>query len=107
MFYQPEDSNLSQGPRNSTPLYRLIQPLVELGAPGPGKGAWNILWCAAASSLKPEDNGSYFMPIGKKTTASKNGEDEALAAKLWEWSEKSLGKDKSRSMRDDMPEALA
>jgi hypothetical protein len=31
--------NLSDGPRTSTPLYRLIQPLVELGAPGPEKGA--------------------------------------------------------------------
>lgn len=82
--------NLSQGPRNSTPLYRLIQPLVELGAPGPEKGAWTILWCAASSTLKPEDNGSYFVPIGKKTQASKSGEDKTLAAKLWEWTEKEL-----------------
>jgi hypothetical protein len=82
--------NLSEGPRKSTPLYRLIQPLVELGAPGPEKGAWTILWCAASSSLKPEDNGSYFLPIGKKSPASKNGEDKALAAKLREWTETEL-----------------
>lgn len=98
--------NLSEGPRNSTPLYRLIQPLVELGAPGPEKGAWTILWCAASSSLKLEDNGCYFMPIGKKTPASNNGEDRALAAKLWEWTGKALAKDDNMRMRGDMPEIL-
>jgi hypothetical protein len=82
--------HLSQGPRNSTPLYRLIQPLVELGAPGPERGAWALLWCAASSSLTAEDNGSYFLPIGKKTRTSKSGEDKALAGRLWDWTEKEL-----------------
>ncbi|KIN00141.1 hypothetical protein OIDMADRAFT_29274 [Oidiodendron maius Zn] len=83
-------TNLSQGPRNSTPLYRLIQPLVELGAPGPERGAWPLLWCAASSTLTVEDNGSYFLPIGKKTPASKSGEDKVLAGRLWDWTEKEL-----------------
>lgn len=82
--------NLSERPRTSTPLYRLIQPLVELGAPGPEKGAWPLLWCAASPDLKAEDNGSYYLPIGKKVHASKNAEDTILAATLWEWTEKEL-----------------
>jgi hypothetical protein len=40
--------------------------------------------------LTLEDNGSYFFPIGKKTPASKNGEDKVLAGKLWDWTEKEL-----------------
>ena len=40
--------------------------------------------------MRAEDNGSYFLPVGKKTPASNNGEDKALAGKLWEWTEKEL-----------------
>ncbi len=32
-------------------------------------------------------NGGYFLPVGKKTRASRCGEDEGMARKLWEWSE--------------------
>lgn len=80
-------TGLSAGPRGSTPLYRFIQPLVELGAPGPEKGSWNSLWCAASKELGEVDNGAYFLPVGKKTRASVHGEDEFMARKLWEWSE--------------------
>lgn len=83
-------TGLSEGPRGSTPLYRLIQPLVELGAPGPEGGAKNSLWCAASPDLKIDDNGAYFLPVGKKTAASKWGQDEEMAGRLWEWSEGKL-----------------
>ena len=79
-------TGLSAGPRGSTPLYKFIQPLVELGAPGPEKGSWNSLWCAASPQLKESDNGSYFLPVGKKTRASMHGEDALMARQLWEWS---------------------
>ena len=84
-------TGLSAGPRGSTPLYKLIQPLVELGAPGPEKGCWNTLFCAAGPELKGDDNGAYFLPVGKKTRASVHGEDAFMARKLWEWSEGVLG----------------
>jgi NAD(P)-dependent dehydrogenase (short-subunit alcohol dehydrogenase family) len=83
-------TGLSAGPRGSTPLYKFIQPLVELGAPGPEKGSWNSLWCAASPELKESDNGSYFLPVGKKTRASVHGEDAFMSRKLWEWSEECL-----------------
>jgi hypothetical protein len=41
--------------------------------------------------LKVEDNGGYFLPIGKRTKVSKSGEDKALAGRLWEWTEMELG----------------
>jgi hypothetical protein len=37
-----------------------------------------------------EDNGCYFLPIGKKTKASKLKEDAKLAEKPFQWSEKRL-----------------
>jgi NAD(P)-dependent dehydrogenase (short-subunit alcohol dehydrogenase family) len=85
-------TGLSAGPRGSTPLYRFIQPLVELGAPGPEKGSWNSLWCAASKELAGVDNGAYFLPVGKKIRASVHGEDGFMARKLWEWSEGVLRK---------------
>ncbi|KAL3440913.1 retinol dehydrogenase [Aspergillus insuetus] len=52
-------TNLSEGPVSSTPLCRLIKPLVELGAPGPRKRAANLLFAATSPSLKHEsDNGA-------------------------------------------------
>jgi NAD(P)-dependent dehydrogenase (short-subunit alcohol dehydrogenase family) len=83
-------TGLSAGLRGSTPLYKFIQPLVELGAPGPEKGSWNSLWCAASLELKESDNGGYFLPVEKKTRASVHGEDGFMAKRLWEWSEESL-----------------
>jgi hypothetical protein len=63
---------------------------VEWGAPGPEKGCWNTLWCAASPELNVEWNGSYFFPVGKLTRASKWGEDKVMAEKLWRWSEERL-----------------
>jgi hypothetical protein len=83
-------TGLSAGPRGSTPLYKFIQPLVELGAPGPEKGCWNSLWCAASRELGEDGNGGYFLPVGKKTRASVHGEDAFMARSLWEWSEEFL-----------------
>ena len=88
-------TGLSKGPRSSTPWYRIVQPLVEWGAPGPEEGAWTSLWCAASKDLgemvgSGDGNGSYFTPVGKRTRASRCGEDEVMAGRLWEWSEEKL-----------------
>jgi len=82
--------NLSAGPRASTPLYKLIQPLAELGAPGPEKGAYTTLYCAASRDVSMEDNGAYFTPVGKKTRLSAHGGDLELARRLWKWTEERL-----------------
>ncbi|KAG0649124.1 putative oxidoreductase [Hyphodiscus hymeniophilus] len=80
-------TNLSAGPRGSTWWYKVVQPLVELGAPGPEKGCWNTLWCAAGSDVKKSENGSYFEPVGKRGKASVHAEDVQMAEQLWGWSE--------------------
>lgn len=81
-------TGLSAGPRATNWWYRYIQPLVEMGAPGPEGGARSVLWCAVCDGVDGDCNGGYFLPVGKKTKASKCGEDAEMAKKLWEWSEK-------------------
>ncbi|KAH6662766.1 retinol dehydrogenase [Halenospora varia] len=86
-------TGLSAGPLASTPFYRLILPLIELGAPGPEKGCWNTLWCATSPELglsEKDGNGGFFVPVGKKGKGSVWGDDEEMCRKLWEWSEEYL-----------------
>ncbi|KAL4994478.1 hypothetical protein BDV10DRAFT_203806 [Aspergillus recurvatus] len=84
-------TNLSAGPVSSTPLYRLIKPLVEFGAPGPRKGAANILYAAVSPALKTEfNNGAYLLPVGRVTAPSKAGSNPKMAEELWVWTEKAL-----------------
>jgi len=40
--------------------------------------------------LGKEENGGYFLPVGKLTMASRWGRDEEMAGKLWRWSEERL-----------------
>ena len=86
-----EARNLSQGPLSSTPLYRLIKPIVELGAPGPRKGAINVLFAAVSKSLDIKfHNGAYLLPGGKISKPSNAARAPRMAFNLWEWTEKEL-----------------
>ncbi|KAJ5925572.1 retinol dehydrogenase [Penicillium verhagenii] len=81
-------TGLSHGPLSSTPMYRFIKPLVELGAPGPREGASAIVYAATSMSLQiNRDNGAYLLPIGKISAASKAARDSAMAHDLWVWTE--------------------
>lgn len=84
-------SGLSQGPLSSTPMYRFIKPLVELGAPGPRKGASAIVYAATSTALKiNRDNGDYLLPVGKVSVASKAARDTTMAHDLWDWTEERM-----------------
>nr|AOS89741.1 putative short chain dehydrogenase/reductase [Aspergillus welwitschiae] len=84
-------TGLAAGPISSTPLYRLIKPLVELGAPGPRKGAASIIFAAVSPQLKLEcHNGAYLLPIGRLSAPSKAGSDAKMAEELWEWTVNAL-----------------
>ncbi|PYH88311.1 retinol dehydrogenase [Aspergillus ellipticus CBS 707.79] len=86
-------TNLSKGPVSSTLLYRFLRPFVEFGAPGPRKGAVNILFVATSASLTClADSGGYFIPVGRKVKASKCGEDSKMAHRLWEWTQGEISK---------------
>ncbi|GLA41716.1 hypothetical protein AnigIFM63309_009814 [Aspergillus niger] len=69
----------------------LIKPLVELGAPGPRKGAASIIFAAVSPQLKLEcHNGAYLLPIGRLSAPSKAGSDAKMAEELWEWTVNAL-----------------
>lgn len=56
------------------------------------EGSWTSLYAAASQEVTFEDNGAYFVPIGKRAKPSANALDEALADKLWKWTEDELTK---------------
>ncbi|MCJ1434450.1 hypothetical protein MMC27_003818 [Xylographa pallens] len=53
------------------------------------EGAKNQLWCAVSTDIT---NGAYYIPIGKKSSGSKNARNKELAEKLWDWTEQELNK---------------
>ena len=60
----------------------------------PEQGAYNNLW-AATAPLKGDKGdgvvqGGYADPVGKHATPSKLAQDEALADRLWDWTEDEL-----------------
>lgn len=58
--------------------------LVPLFFTSPANGALNQLW---ASTSKDVVSGTHYMPVGVVDRGSAFTEDEALAKKLWEWTE--------------------
>lgn len=52
-------------------------------------GTKNQLWAATAKDVI---SGAYYVPVGQKDPATKYARDEALARRLWDWSEKEVGK---------------
>ena len=52
-------------------------------------GAKNQLWAATAKDVV---SGAYYVPVGQKNAGSKYAGDPELARRLWDWSEKEVGK---------------
>lgn len=57
----------------------------------PEEGALNQVWAATADREKIK-NGSYYEPVGKLSQKwlDKTAKDDALANRLWEWTEEEL-----------------
>jgi len=51
------------------------------------EGALNQLWAATSQNAK---SGKYYEPVAKETLGSAYAQDEELAVKLWDWTEKEL-----------------
>lgn len=65
-----------------------ISQLGQLKAPA--TGAWNQLWAATADKNKIT-NGGYYEPVAILGNHDKLSNNEELAGKLWDWTEKELG----------------
>ncbi|CAN8104256.1 unnamed protein product [Discula destructiva] len=59
----------------------------------PEQGAYNQLWAAAGVKKADISNGSFYVPIGVESshTLDDVAKDPALAEKLWNWTEDTLG----------------
>lgn len=85
-------SNLSGGLLGGIfggPVARL---LLRIFFTSPEEGCWTSLYAAASQEVNFEDNGVYFLPVGKRAKPSAAALDEALADKLWQWTEEELTK---------------
>lgn len=71
------------------PLVRLLSRIFFAT---PDAGSWTSLYAAASTQVTFEDNGAYFLPVGKRTKPSVEALDEALADRLWKWTEDELTK---------------
>lgn len=53
------------------------------------EGAYNACWAATAEKSKIE-SGRFYTPVGVRAAAMAYTEDEALAKKLWDWTQEQL-----------------
>ncbi|KAH7371011.1 hypothetical protein BKA66DRAFT_611666 [Pyrenochaeta sp. MPI-SDFR-AT-0127] len=60
----------------------------------PEEGVLNQLWCAAGAKKSSIRNGGFYRPVGEDCweKLTKEGRDEQLAGRLWEWTEGALDK---------------
>ena len=60
----------------------------------PEEGILNQLWCAAGAKKGELSNGTFYRPVGVDCwdKLTKEGRDEQLAKKLWDWTEGVLDK---------------
>lgn len=60
----------------------------------PEQGSHSQLWCAAGGKRSDMVNGAYYMPVGVMSngTFDAAARDQALAKKLWDWTDDVLSK---------------
>ncbi|KAA8893828.1 hypothetical protein FN846DRAFT_977209 [Sphaerosporella brunnea] len=79
-------------------IFKACFNVMKMAGPSVEDGALNQLWCATAEA-KMEDNGEYYVPVGRTAEKawwhekpSSYAKDRELATKLWEWSEENVKK---------------
>lgn len=53
-------------------------------------GSFNQIACCTSPEVTVQDGGAYYIPVLKKSVPSGFGQDEALADKLWDYTEEEL-----------------
>lgn len=82
-------SNVYSGTKNVNWFFYncVLKPMVALRGVTPDEGAKTQLWCSFSKDVV---NGSYYEPIGEIDKESELAKDNALASKLWDWTDKEL-----------------
>ncbi|KAI5849155.1 oxidoreductase [Tricharina praecox] len=91
-------SDLYNAAVGSNPIMKMWFNTMSLVCTSVPDGTLNQLFCATGP-VKPEDSGHYYVPVGIKdddawytSRPSKLASDDALASRLWEWSEEQVRK---------------
>lgn len=53
----------------------------------PEQCAWNQQWAATAANV---ESGKYYEPVGVQEVPTREGSNDELAERLWEWTAKEL-----------------
>ncbi|KAF8428266.1 short-chain dehydrogenase/reductase [Tirmania nivea] len=67
----------------------IVWPMKRL-LTSPEVGSYNEIGLCTSPQVTTEDGGSYYLPVLKKGTPSVYGQDDALADRLWEYTEQQL-----------------
>ncbi|KAF7518731.1 hypothetical protein G7054_g13352 [Neopestalotiopsis clavispora] len=75
------------------PWYFVVRPVVWLTGVSSEEGAKTQLWCSFSQDV---ESGRYYQPIGIPGHEGELTRDDALAVKLWDWTEKALQLSKAK-----------
>ncbi|OJJ80685.1 uncharacterized protein ASPGLDRAFT_821195 [Aspergillus glaucus CBS 516.65] len=79
-------TNLINNATGSLPIW-LLGKVASLVFTPVDQGVHNQLWASVSKDVK---SGEYYEPVGIGGTVSSLGKDDALAQKVWDWTEKGL-----------------
>lgn len=82
-------TNLMNNATGSSMAIRILGKVASYIVTPVDRGARNQLWASVSKEVK---SGEYYEPVGIGGMASRLGNDEVLAKKLWEYTEKELEK---------------
>ncbi|OJJ79099.1 uncharacterized protein ASPGLDRAFT_1071129 [Aspergillus glaucus CBS 516.65] len=80
-------TNLMNNATGSPPIIRLLGKVTSMIFTSVDQGVRNQLWASVSKDVK---SGEYYEPVGIGGPVSPLGEDDALAQRIWDWTEKEL-----------------
>lgn len=80
-------TNLMSNATGSPPIIRLLGKVTSMIFTSVDQGVRNQLWASVSKDVK---SGEYYEPVGIGGAVSPLGEDDALAQRIWDWTEKEL-----------------
>jgi len=82
-------TNLMNSATGSPLVIRLLGKVTEWTVTPIEQGVHDQFWASVSKDVK---SGEYYEPVGIWGPVSPLGEDDALAQKIWDWTEKELAK---------------
>lgn len=84
-------SDLYNGTQSTNKLASHVLPLaMKVVFRSVRSGTLNQLWAAAGAGKEQLVNGAYYTPVGCRIKGNRFVEDERLAGRLWEWTDREV-----------------